>query len=308
MIYKIRAYQRAAESLRALGEDINKMNSENRLGEIPAVGKAISEKIQEYLSSGSLKFLEELEQEVPPGLLELLKVPDLGPKKASLFWKELGITDLAGLDAAAKVGKLKTLPGMGEKSQARIISGIEALSRRSDRMTLSAAWEHAEHWLAWLREQPGVLRAEPAGSLRRWRETVGDLDLVAACSESLRALETFVQKPEVERVLGQGENKASVELKDGVRIQLWATSPDRFGSLWLYATGSKNHNVHLRELAQKMDLSLSDRGMESKGGELQTFPDEESVYRALGLAWIAPELREDRGEVEKALKGDLPAW
>lgn len=306
VIYKIRAYQRAAESLRAMGEDINKVNAEGRLGEIPAVGKAISEKIQEFLASGSLKFLEELEQEVPPGLLELLKVPDLGPKKAALFWKELGVTDLAGLNAAAKAGKLKTLPGMGEKSQARIISGIEALSRRSERMTLSTAWEHAERWLAWLREQPGVLRAEPAGSLRRWRETVGDLDLVAASSESSRVLEAFVQQPEVERVLGQGENKASVELKDGVRIQLWATSPDRFGSLWLYATGSKNHNVRLRELAQKMDLSLSDRGMENKGGELEQFSDEASVYQALGLAWIAPELREDRGEVEKALKGSLP--
>jgi DNA polymerase (family 10) len=306
VIYKIRAYQRAAESLRALGEDVNKLNAEGRLNEIPAVGKAISEKIQEFLANGRLKFLEELEQEVPPGLLDLLEVPDLGPKKAALFWKELGITDLPGLEAAAKAGKLKSLPGMGEKSQSRILAGIEALARRSDRMTLSTAWEYTDRWLDWLRAQPGVLHAEPAGSLRRWRETIGDLDLVAACTEGSPALELFVQQPEVERVLSVGENKASVEVKGGLRIQLWVTSPQRFGSLWLYATGSKNHNVRLRELAQKMNLSLSDRGIETADGKLLTFPDEESVYRALDTEWIPPELREDRGEVEAALKRGLP--
>lgn len=306
VIYKIRAYQRAAESLRALGEDINKISEEGRLEQIPAVGKAIGEKINELLSSGRLEFLEELEQEVPPGLLELLEVPDLGPKKAALFWKELGITDLAGLNVAARAGKISKLPGMGEKSQSRIIAGIEAHARRSDRMTLGTAWEYAERWISWLRDQPGVLRAEPAGSLRRWRETIGDLDLVVACAQDSPVLELFVRQPEVERILGMGENKASVELKGGTRIQLWAAPPERLGSLWLYATGSKHHNVRLRELAQKKNLSLSDRGMENPSGELLTFADEESVYRALGLDWIAPELREDRGEVEAAAKGTLP--
>ncbi|MBE0697111.1 MAG: DNA polymerase/3'-5' exonuclease PolX, partial [Anaerolineaceae bacterium] len=175
VVFKIRAYQRAAESLRALAEDVNKLSAEGRLGEIPAVGKAIADKIEELLSTGRLGFLEKLEQEVPPTLLELLEVPDLGPKKAALFWKELGVIDLAGLDAAARAGSLKGLPGMGEKSQARIIAGIEARSRRSERMTLGTAWEHAERWLEWLRAQPGVVRAEAAGSLRRWRETIGDL-------------------------------------------------------------------------------------------------------------------------------------
>ncbi len=306
VIYKIRAYQRAAESLRALSEDIHKVASEGRLDKIPAVGKAISEKIQELLSTGRLDFLEQLEQEVPPTLLELLQVPDVGPRKVALFWKQLGIIDLVGLEAAARGGKLRELPGMGEKSEARIVAGIEALARRSDRMTLALAWSHANRWLDWLREQPGVIRAEPAGSLRRWRETVGDLDLVAVVSPDSRILERFVQRPEVERVLGQGENKASVELKGGVRIQLWVAPPDRFGSLLAYATGSKNHNVRVRELALKRKLSLSDRGLEDANGKLMTYPDEESLYRALGLAWPAPELREDRGEIEAALQGNLP--
>ena len=311
VVFKIRAYQKAAESLRVLGEDINTVAAEGRLDQIPGVGKAIAEKIQELLSTGQLAFLERLEADVPPTLLELLKVPDVGPRKTAMFWKELGITDLAGLEAAAKGGRLRDLPGMGEKSEARILAGIAALGRRSDRMSLGAAWSIAARWLDWVRAQPGVRRAEPAGSLRRWRETVGDLDLVAACdgvdgAPSNALLETFVQHPEVERVLGQGDNKASVELKGGARIQLWATTPERFGSLWVYATGSKAHNVRLRELAQKMNLSLSDRGMQTGTGDLLTYADEESVYAALKLDYTPPELREDRGEIEAAQRHALP--
>ncbi len=243
---------------------------------------------------------------MPPTLLEILQVPDVGPRKAALFWKQLGIIDLVGLEAAARSGKLRELPGMGEKSEARIVAGIEALARRSDRMSLEVAWSHAEHWLGWLRAQPGVIKAEPAGSLRRWRETVGDLDLVAAVAPDSKILESFVGQPEVERVLGQGENKASVELKGGVRVQLWVAPPERFGSLLAYATGSKNHNVRVRELALKKKFSLSDRGLENENGELTTYADEESLYRTLGLAWPPPELREDRGEIEAAQNDLLP--
>lgn len=307
VVFKIRAYQRAAESLRVLGEDIHAVAAENRLGQIPGIGKAIAEKITELLASGHLTFLDELEQEVPPTLLELLAVPDVGPRKVALFWRELGITNLAGLEAAANEGRLKSLPGMGEKSQARIIAGIQALARSSGRMTLLTAWEHAGRWLEWLRAQPGVLRADPAGSLRRWRDTVGDLDLVAALAPGSSVLADFTARPEVARVLGQGENKASVELRDGVRIQLWVAPPERYGSLLVYATGSKNHNVRLRELALKKNLSLSDRGFETPQGELILKADEESVYAALGMPWIPAELREDRGEIEAALRGKLPA-
>ncbi len=306
VIFKIRAYQRAAESLRVLPEDINTVAADGRLDEIPGVGKAITEKIQELMRTGHLHFLDRLEAEVPPSLLELLEVPDVGPRKVAQFWKELGITDLVGLEAAANEGRLRGLPGMGEKSEARILAGLAARSRRTDRMTLGLAESHAERWLAWLREQPGVLRAEPAGSLRRWRETVGDLDLVAVCAEESPVMMNFVQHPDVLRVLGQGENKSSVELKGGVRIQLWITSPERFGTLWLYATGSKAHNVRLREMALKKKLSLSDRGMLTESEELLTYADEESLYAVFDMDWVTPELREERGEIEAALKHRLP--
>jgi DNA polymerase (family X) len=306
VVFKIRAYQRAAESLRALGEDVNRVAAEGRLDKIPGVGKAIAEKITELLETGRLEFLERLEAEVPPTLLEVLSVPDIGPRKVALFWQQLGVTDLASLEAAAREGKLKSLPGMGAKSETRIIAGIEALGRRSDRMSLDVARGHAARWLDWLREQPGVLRAEVGGSLRRWRETVGDLDLVAACSEGGDLLDRFANHPEVARILGQGENKASVELKNGVRIQLWAAPPERFGSLLLYAIGSKNHNVRLRELALKKKLSLSDRGMLTKDEQLLEYADEKSLYAELGLPWIPPEIREDRGEIEAGFKKKLP--
>ncbi len=306
VVFKIRAYQKAAESLRTLGEDINRVAAEGRLDDIPGVGKAISEKIAELLETGRLGFLEKLEAEVPPSLLQLLRVPDLGPRKVKLFWEQLGVIDLAGLEAAANEGKLRSLPGMGEKSETRILSGIQALGRLGNRMSLDLARSHAARWIAWLKEQPGVLDAEYAGSLRRWRETVGDLDLVCACGEDSTVLADFVQQPEVERVLGQGENKASVELKNGVRIQLWAAPPDRYGSLLLYATGSKAHNVKLREMALKKNLSLSDKGFLKEDGSIIPHADEVSLYKELGLPWITPELREDRGEIEAGLKNRLP--
>lgn len=306
VMFKTRAYTRAAESLRVLGEDINTVAAEKRLEKIPGVGKAISEKIQELLDTGRLEFLEKLESEVPPGLLALLEVPDVGPRKARLFWKELGITSMAELEQAAREGKLRELPGMGQKSEQRIIAGIEAHGRRTDRMTLGAAWDHAHRWLEWIRSQPGISRAEVGGSLRRWRETIGDLDIVVACDDDSPVMENFIHHDEVARVIAQGENKSSVELKNGVRIQLWAQPPEKFGSLWLYATGSKAHNVRLREMALKKHLSLSDQGMLKDDGELLLFTEEKDIYKELGLPVMEAELREDRGEIEAALKKRLP--
>lgn len=306
VVFKTRAYTRAAESLRSLGEEAQTLAGQGRLGDIPGVGKAIAEKIEELLETGRLGFLERLESEVPPTLLELLEIPDVGPRKAAMFWKQLGIVDRAGLEAAARAGKLRDLPGMGEKSEARIIAGIAAVGRRSDRMTLELARSQAQHWLAWLSAQPGVIQTEAGGSLRRWKETVGDLDLVAACSPECNVLENLANHPDVERVMGRGDNKVSVVLKNGTRMQVWISSPERFGSLLLYAAGSKNHNVHLREMALKRSLSLSDRGLEAPDGSIAEYATEEALYAEFGLPWIPPELREDRGEIEAALKGRLP--
>jgi len=306
VIFKIRAYQRASESLLAEPREAAALLTEGKLEEIQGVGKAISEKIEEILTTGKLGFLEKLEQEIPPSLLDLLEVPDVGPKRVAMLWRQLGITNLAELETAAREHKLQKLPGLEEKSEARILAGIGALSRRSDRMSLETAWNHVNRWLEWLRQQPEVLQAQPAGSLRRWRETVGDLDLVAASNSPQVIMDRFVHHSDVREVKGHGDNKCSVELKNGVRIQIWIQPPQRFGALWIYATGSKAHNVRLRELALSRGLSLSERGFETKDGSLQEFASEEEVYSALGMAWIAPEMREDRGEIEAALNGKLP--
>ncbi len=306
VIYKILAYRKAADSLNDLGRDVNDIWREGRLTEIPGVGKAIAEKIDELLSTGKLEFLEKLKREIPEGLVEVLGVPDLGPKKVALFWKELGITNLAELDAAARAGKLRDLPGMGEKSEAKVIAGIEALSRRSDRIPLGRAWPAAQELLAFLRGLPGVSAAEAAGSLRRMRATVGDLDLLVASGDSAPVMAAFTGRQDVARVLGQGTTKSSVEFHSGLRAQLWVHPPERFGTALQYATGSKDHNVRLRELALKNGLSLSEHALTRQDGSEITCAAEKEVYAALGLPWIAPELREDRGEVQAALGGGLP--
>ncbi len=306
VIYKTLAYRKAAESLRGLAEDANVLYGQKRLTEIPGVGKAISEKISELLSTGELGFLKKLEEEVPPSLADLLKVPDVGPRKIALFWKQAGVTTLAELEAAARDGKLRGLPGMGEKSEARVLEGIEALKRRPTRRLLGNVRPSALRLLEWLRAQPGVEKAELAGSLRRWRPTIGDLDLVAASRTPVEVMQAFTSRAEVLRVLGQGENKASVELRDGTNVQLWVQPPERFGTLLQFVSGSKDHNVRLRELAQKKGLSLSEQAISVVGGDDRLYADEEAVYAALGLPWITPELREDRGEIQAALANRLP--
>lgn len=306
VIYKILAYRKAVDNLENLGRDVEDIWREDKLTEIPGVGKAIAEKIDEMLSTGRLEFLEQLEQEVPPGLIEVLQIPDVGPKKAAMFWKQAGITNISELKAAAETGSLRSLPGMGEKSEARVLAGIQAVARRTDRIPLGKAWILAQELLAYLRSVPGVKTVEIAGSLRRMRATVGDLDLLAAAAESGPVMGAFTSHPDVIHVLSQGETKASVEFSHNLRAQLWVHPPERFGSALQYATGSKDHNVRLRELALKQGLSLSDQSfLKSDGSEILCATEDE-VYTTLGLPRIPPELREDRGEVQAAREGRLP--
>lgn len=306
VIYKILAYRKAADNLQNLGRDVNEYWREGKLTEIPGVGKAIAEKIDELLSTGHLKFLEKLEAEIPASLIQVLRVPDVGPKKAALFWKEAGVTNLAELEAAARAGKLRELPGMGEKSESRILAGIEALSRRTDRIPLGRAWPFAQKLMSYLKEVDGVDRVELGGSLRRMRSTVGDLDLLASAVDSQAAIDAFLKHPDVLEEVGHGDTKASVEFNNGIRAQLWVHPPERFGTALVYGTGSKDHNVRLREMAQKKDLSLSDQSFLKPDGSEILCATEEDVYRKLGLEWVPPELREDRGEIKAALAKKLP--
>jgi len=306
VIYKILAYRKAADSLRDFRGNVYDVWQEDRLTDIPGVGKAISEKIDELYTTGNLEFLDRLSAEVPPSLAELLEVPDLGPKKIALFWKELGITNMAGLETAARAGELRALPGMGQKSEAKIIAGIEALSRRTSRTPLWKAWPYAEQLLARLREIPGVKKAAAGGSLRRMRETVGDLDLLVAAEDSSSIMNAFTNLPEIFQVIGSGKTKSSVEFNNGLRAQLWVHPPERFGTALQYATGSKDHNVRLREVALKQGLSLSEHAFTRQDQTEILCDDEKKVYEVLGLPYIPPELREDRGEVQAALAGELP--
>ncbi len=306
VIYKTLAYRKAAENIRALPGSLTGIHQQGKLMEIPGVGKAIAEKIDEIITTGKLGFLERLEAEVPVTLLELLEVPDIGPKKAALFWKQAGVTSLAGLEEAVKAGRIRDLPGMGEKSEARILAGIEALKRRGHRLNLDTAQGIAARWLNWIRQQPGVEHAEAAGSLRRWKTTIGDIDIVVAIQEPAELMAGLASHPDVQRVLGTGGNKTSLELPGGINMQVWTQPPERFGTLLQFVSGSKDHNVALRALAQKEGLSLSERCIAREDGTEMLFANEADIYKTLGLDFIPPELREDRGEIKAAVEHTLP--
>jgi len=307
IIYKTLAYRKASESLMSLGREASEYWKEGKLEEIPGVGKAISEKIDELLNTGKLEFLEKLKKEVPEELAGWLAVPGLGPKKIAMVWKELGITALSDLESAAKEGKLRDLPGMGTKSESAILEGIASLARRSGRIPLGRAYPLAQEIIKTLKGIKGVVAAEPAGSLRRMRSTVGDLDILVAAKDSAPVMDVIVKLPGVSRVLGKGEFKSSIEFTDGVRVQVWVHPPKEFGTALQYATGSKDHNVLLRQLALDKGLSLSDHSFAKVKGKGEIYcATEEEVYETLGLPWVPPELREDRGEVQAAKANKLP--
>jgi DNA polymerase (family 10) len=307
VIYKTLAYRKAAENLMGLSREASEYWKEGKLEEIPGVGKAIAEKIDELQRTGKLQFLQKLKKEVPASLADWLQVPSLGPKKIGMIWKRRKITTLAQLEKAAKAGKLRDLPGMGEKSESAILAGIESLARRSGRIPLGRAWPLAQQIILTLKRVKGVVAAEPAGSLRRMRSTIGDIDILVAAKDSAPVMEAFTRLPGIIRVLGKGETKSSIEFTDGVRAQAWVHPPEAFGTALQYATGSKDHNVKLRELALDKGWSLSEHALTKvKGGAEVLCSTEEKVYETLGLPWIAPELREDRGEVQAAKAGHLP--
>src|SRR5512144_1884000 len=306
-VYKTLAYRKAADNLLNLGREASEYWKEGKLEDIPGVGKAIAEKIDELLTTGKLNFLEKLKKEVPTGLVEWLPIPGLGPKRAAMIWKALDITPFAELEAAAREGKLRELPGMGTKSEAAILEGIASLSRRSVRIPLGRAYPIAQALIAELKKVKGVVDAQPGGSLRRMRDTVGDLDILVASKDPVAVMDMFVKLPRIHRVLGKGPTKSSIEFNDGLRVQVWAYPPKEFGTALVYATGSKEHNIRLRELALARDLSLSDHSFKNILNGKETFCEtEEEVYKILGLPWIPPELREDRGEIQAAKANKLP--
>jgi DNA polymerase (family 10) len=303
--FKILAYQRASDSINTMTEDLSKLSQEE-LVQLPGIGQALAEKIVEFSQTGKLEFLAKLEKEVPPTLIDLLNVPAVGPKKAAQFWKTLGITTLTQLEDAAKSGKLRDLPGMGEKSESRILSGLQAQQHSQNRIPIHDAEAVANEWKERISKIKGVSQLEIAGSLRRMRQTIGDLDLVGFAEDHCAVMEFFISQPEVADILSRGDLKSSIRLKSGIQIQLWLQPKEKFGSLLQFVTGSKDHNVRLREYALKRGLSLSERGFITKDLKEILCGEEELVYTTLGLPFIPPEMREDRGEIEAAAKNSLP--
>jgi DNA polymerase (family 10) len=305
IIYKSLAYRKAADNIEALGMDLNELWRQGNLRDIPGVGKALEQKLDELLSTGRLGYFEDLQEQVPVGVVGLLSIPDVGPKTAKLLWESLGAQSVADVERAARQGRLRTLPGLGERSEQRILESIESLYRRTPRIPLGVAWPVARELVLALREELRIQTVEPVGSLRRMKDTVGDIDLLAAHSDPELVTSVFVRLSQVAETVMHGPTRATVVLYNGLQVDLRALGPERYGSLLQYFTGSKEHNVALRTLAQKKGLSLSEYGF--KRGEQEVLCSTEAdVYGALDLPWIPPELREDRGELQAALSGDLP--
>lgn len=304
--HRIMAYRRAAENVAALGRPLTEIWQAGELEAIPGIGKTLAAKIDELMRTGRLGAYEKLQDQVPAGVVEMLQVPDVGPKRAALFWKELNITSIGALERAAREGRLRTLPGMGAKSEDKVLAGIEAFKRRTDRTLLGVAWPLAHVLLDALQEVPGVVQAAPAGSLRRLRETVGDLDLLVASTDPEPVMARFRELDQVAEVLLSGPTKTSIRTHDGFQVDLRVLEPARWGTALQYFTGSQAHNIRLRGLALDRGFSLSEYSLKREDGTEVLCATEEEVYVALGLPLIPPELREDRGEIEAALEGRLP--
>ncbi|UCC53998.1 MAG: hypothetical protein JSV68_08500, partial [Anaerolineaceae bacterium] len=307
-IHRVLAYRRAAESIAALGRDINQVAAEGSLTEVPGIGKTLAAKIEEMLSTGRLEFHERLSQEIPVALLELLRVEGLGPKRVKQIYETLGVTTLEELSAAAREGELSKLPRMGKKTEDRLLRAIEALQRHGDERTpIGEAWPVAQALLAALREIPGVRKTAVAGSLRRMKETIGDVDLLVAADDPEPVMERFCTLDNIESVAARGPTKSRVVLLSGLGVDLRVLPSDRWGTLLSYFSGSKDHNVRLRELALKQGLSLNEHAFTPESGEPEILcATEEEVYGTLGLPFIPPTLRENRGEIEAATAGELP--
>ncbi len=304
--HRVMAYRRAAENIAALGEPLEEIWHRGELESITGIGTMLAAKIDELMRTGQLEAYRQLRAEVPEGVVAMLQVPGIGPKSAARFWRELGIQSIEGLAQAAEAGRLRDLPGFGAKSEQNVLDGIASYRRRTGRTRLGDAWPLAQEILAIVRKVPGVIRAAPAGSLRRMRETVGDLDLLVASREPEPVMEHFRRLPQVKAVLLSGRTKTSIRTETGLQIDLRVLQPERWGTALQYFTGSQAHNFRLRGMALERGLSLSEYALTREDGSEILCPAEEMVYNNLGLPLIPPELREDRGEVEAAELGGLP--
>ncbi len=305
--FKANAYRKAAETVRSIGGEILEKESVSELRKYPGIGEGIAKKIIEYKDTGRISKLEELKEEIPVELILLLKVPNLGPKRAKLVFDELGVRTIEDLQRAAEAHELARLKGLGPKAEANIAEGIRTLQATSGRLLLSQAYEMASTIKDQLLSRVPHIKIDSAGSLRRMKETVGDIDILVASAEVEQVMDSFCSLPLVERVLARGETKSSIITIQGLQVDLRVVSPDCWGAALQYFTGSKEHNVKIRGIAKKKGMKVNEYGVFAiKDDRKVAGEEEEDVYAILGMSLPDPELREDRGEVEAALEGKLP--
>ncbi len=306
--FKIRAYVKAARAIEGMSEDIEKVAMENRLEEIPGVGEAIATKLEEYLATGKLEYYEELKKQVPSGLHELLRIPGIGPKTLKFLHEELGIKSIEELEKAAKAHRLRRLSHFGETKEENILKAIERYRQRSTRIPLGTALPLAREIVEGLKKSGFIQKIEPAGSLRRRKETVGDIDILATSKHAAAAINAFVRLPVVKEIIGKGSTKATIVTKDAIQVDLRIMESRSFGTSLQYFTGSKEHNIKLRDLARQKGFKLSEYDLEEVStGKKRYYESDDDVYRTLGISPIPPEIREDTGEIEAAMDGMLPS-
>jgi DNA polymerase (family X) len=305
--FKPRAYEKAARAVGGYPAEVDGLDLKAIL-QIPSVGKSIGEKIHEFLTTGAISSLEDLRAQIPSGVRAMMGVQGLGPKKAMALYRELGISSVDELRDAVAEHRLADLKGFGPKTEENILRGIERIRESGGRVRLNVALDLATELLAVLKELKGVQRSAFAGSLRRMAETIGDVDLLVASDRPEPIMDAFASLPMVDRVLAKGGTKTSILTSHGFQVDLRVVPVEVWGAAMIYFTGSKAHNVRIREMAVRKGLKLSEYGLfHAKSGDLIVAETEEEVYARLGLPFIPPTLREDRGEVEAALVGELPA-
>jgi DNA polymerase (family 10) len=307
--FKLRAYRRAAESIRALTQDVADVREQGELTSLSGIGTGIAEKIEELLDTGQCAHHQELLEEFPPTVFEMLRISGVGPKTVRLLLEREGISSVEQLEHAAAAGALRDLPGMGERTEQEIIRGIRHLREYGKRTNLGVAWELAQAITEQLRVDAPVDQMETAGSLRRMKETIGDIDILITSDEPEPVMSRFVGLDVVSEIVAHGPTKSSILTDVGIQVDLRVVPPESFGAALQYFTGSKDHNVKLRDLGVRAHIKLNEYGVFRTSGKKEARlggESEEEMYSALGLPWIAPEMREDQGEIEAARDGALP--
>jgi len=305
--FRVRAYERAAQTLEGLAEDVAVVAARGELTALPGVGRELAARIEEYLATGRLAQLEALRAGLPPAFLTLLEIRGLGPRTARLLWERLGVDSVERLEQVCRDGSILTVPGVRARTRDNVLRSIALWRAGRARTPLHRAREIAARLMEALRAHGGVQRIEAAGSLRRLREAVRDIDLLVTSTEPARVIATLTHLPSVVEVVARGDTKASVRHQDGLQVDLRVVEPAAFGAALQYFTGSKDHNVRLREMARRRGLTISEYGVfDARTGARVAGATEEDVYAAVGLPWIPPELRENAGEIEAAREGRLP--